>query len=774
MAPSAALQSLHAAAGTAAAPARRGEAAPATSRDDGFIGRAAELQRLATLFARDDCRLVSITGPGGVGKTRLAQRVLDTLAGDDGAIFVSLEGATTPGDLGARLAQALALPDAAGREPLAQALAHLAARRMLVVLDNFEELVPHAAIVTRVLAAAPAVRIILTSRVRLAVPGEWLLPLAGLPCPEPEDEDRAEAFDAVRLFVQAAQRVEPALVAASEAAAIVEICRQVEGLPLALQLAATWTRVLSCAAIARELAQSTELLRSAGPAHAGRHASIEAVFDQSWRLLSAREQQALARLSLFRGGFTADAARAVAGVALPVLAALADKSLLQKEGERLHLHPLVQQLAASRLPDEARADAMRALADFFAHLLGPLAEAVGRAERDAMHRAELEFDNVRLAWRHATARGTGAMVRPLAIVLAQFCQHRGRYEEGFALMQEGLSGAVAAADRRLAAYLLCLSAQLAYRLDRYDDAQARSARALAAARELRDNEIALMAEQVQGTCCLRLGRHEDARRHFTKALALAPEAVVPHTTAVMLDHLALIEKGAGRLDEAVALSLRSLVLHRRLGSASGEALCLNNLGSLYSDRGDDVTAEAYLRESLAVCERHGLTATHGHVLANFAGVATKTGRYAEAARHAALAADMVAATGNRLLAGWLTCQRSALAVKLGDLAEARAQLAAGMAIALQIGAPSLYLNGLDAFCDLLEAVGEPACATRVAAFAAAHPDARALEREHFGARIPPGTVPAPWPGMPLSELAHRLVTERDAAYAPLLAALRQP
>ena len=136
---------------------------------------------------------------------------------------------------------------------------------------------------------------------------EWLLPLEGLPCPEIEDQDHFEAFDAVRLFVQAAQRVEPALVPAVEAAAIVDICRQLEGLPLALELAAAWTRVLSCDAIAAELRQGTELLHAADAAHPARHASIDVVFDQSWRLLSPIERDSLSRLSVFHGGFSAEA-----------------------------------------------------------------------------------------------------------------------------------------------------------------------------------------------------------------------------------------------------------------------------------------------------------------------------------------------------------------------------------------------------------------------------------------------------------------------------------
>ena len=158
----------------------------------------------------------------------------------------------------------------------------------------------------------------------------------------------------MRLFVKAARRVEPNFAAAAEIAAIVDVCRQVEGLPLAIELAAGWARMLSCRAIADELRHGTELLRAADTRHPPRHASIEAVFEHSWRRLSDVEREALSRLSVFHGGFSIEGAREVAGASLPVLGALADKSLLAKDGDRMHLHPLVQQLAALRLGDEAR------------------------------------------------------------------------------------------------------------------------------------------------------------------------------------------------------------------------------------------------------------------------------------------------------------------------------------------------------------------------------------------------------------------------------------
>ncbi len=166
---------------------------------DGFIGRTVELQRIATLLTQDDCRLLTIMGPGGAGKTRLARRALQELAPaySDGGVFIALEDVVEPAELGGRLARELGVNLTGSRESLEQVVTFLGERHMLLVMDNFEHLVATASVLEKLLHACPLLKIIVTSRVRLAIGSEQVLPLEGLPCPEAEDQDRIEAFDAV-------------------------------------------------------------------------------------------------------------------------------------------------------------------------------------------------------------------------------------------------------------------------------------------------------------------------------------------------------------------------------------------------------------------------------------------------------------------------------------------------------------------------------------------------------------------------------------------------
>jgi predicted ATPase len=781
--------------GAAAGPAPRAptasartSAGPAAPADDGFIGRGAELGRIAQLLAQPDCAMLALLGPGGIGKTSLARRALRELAPGyaDGGVFVSLEEVSQPDEVAARAAAALGIALSGQAAPLEIVKSALGGKQLLLVLDNFEQLAADARWLHELSRACPRLDMLITSRTRPAASGVWTMPLDGLPCPEAEDEDRLEAFDAVQLFVRAARRVEPAFGAAHEAAAIVDICRQVAGLPLALELAASFTRVLSCAAIAAELREGTELLRAADPARPARQASLEVVFEQSWRLLTGAERQLLARLSIFRGGFTPAAARQVAGASLPMLAALVDKSLLRRDvdsaaGSRCHLHPLVQQLAFTKLTaGDAASRANEASATAAAHarhylrLLADAGEALALARREAMREVEAEFDNLRAAWRYAAAQGPADDLARSAAALADYCDHRGRWREGAALLHEALAGAAVAADTCAQAPVAVAAALLVHRLDRYPEAIALAERALADARTPGDAASELQALRVLAITHVRLGRWDQARAEHRRVLQLAERAGDARHIAGTLANLSLLEHIAGHTDEALRLSMQALERHRAMADVRGEALALNNQGMMRIARGEMAIAREVLTAGRRLAEQHDLPAMLGLVESNLADVALAEGDLDAVLAHAERSREASLRCGQRATVAEAHLLRMQVALRRGELAAARSELAAAAELVLALERPGMKASVVHHFAVLLAAEGERGVAARVMAFLLAQPAATGATRRDGEAQLLAwgGSPGAPWPGPPLDELLQRVASEASSAYAPLLGQLR--
>jgi DNA-binding SARP family transcriptional activator len=347
-----------------------------------IIGRENELALIATSLANPDCRLLTVTGPGGVGKTCLALQIArqivatNDLAFIDGIYLISytplcdaVSGAfsCTRDNLIAPLATALGILHHGAQDQLGQVSAFLHNKRMLLILDNFEHLIGQIEVLTEIIGKAPGVTILVTSRERLNVQEEWAIPIAGLSIPtirkEPPTVSGAisveaatpadfEASTAVQLFLQQVYRLQPTFIPdAADRLNIARICALVNCLPLGIQLAAAWVPMLSCAEIADEITHDLDMLRTSLHNHAERHQSMRAVFTHSWQLLSEAEQRTLAALSVFRSGFDRAAAVQVAGASLFLLASLESKSLLQRNSatQRYEIHELLRRYAAEQL-----------------------------------------------------------------------------------------------------------------------------------------------------------------------------------------------------------------------------------------------------------------------------------------------------------------------------------------------------------------------------------------------------------------------------------------
>lgn len=320
-----------------------------------FIGREVEVANVERMLSNPDCRLLTLLGVGGIGKTRLAFESASRQSGAfaHGVWIVMLAPVADAGSLAVAIAQSLALP-ITSNDMAEELAAYLQPREVLLVLDNFEHLLEAAGLVAHLLQHAPCLKILVTSRERLYLREEWLLPVTGLSVAE------GLLSEAGQLFVRSAQRVQPDFTGEGEKEAIAEICRQVVGMPLAVELAASWVRVMACAAIARQMTANLDLLTSELRNLPERHRSIRALFDGSWRLLTESEQTLLRRLSLFRGGWTLDEAAEMADATLVLLLGLVNKSLVSMRGQhRFDLHELVRQYAAEQLKGSGEEGLMR-------------------------------------------------------------------------------------------------------------------------------------------------------------------------------------------------------------------------------------------------------------------------------------------------------------------------------------------------------------------------------------------------------------------------------
>jgi len=741
---------------------------------DRFIDRDDNLHDLARRFARG-VRMVTVLGPGGTGKTRFALRFGWTWLGDfeGGVWFCDLNAARRVDGIVHAMAQGLKL-ELAGADPARQLIDAIAGRgECLVVVDNFEQVAAHAeATVGRWMESAPEARFIVTTRERLRIVGEDTLELPAL-----------AVTDAAVMLRERAASAGAARFTTEDDLAVPELVALLDGLPLAIELAASRMRVLPPAGLLQRMGERFRLLAGTRRGH-DRQATLRATLDWSWELLSETERCVLAQTSVFEGGFTLEAAESViellagggASWTAEVVQSLVDKSLLRRVGQgRFDLLRSVQDYAAERLSAEVRAHTAAAHARHFHSWLERIGPAVANSERTALQQLDADFANCRAAWLHAVAHGDAdALLRSFGTLLS-FCDHRGRFEEGLALLRGAIDARPAAAEPRYEPLLSAAVAHLQYRLDRYGDAQATAARALDAGRRLRDRATRVRCYEVLGACSIALGRHADAARHLRRALRISLARGDAQRAVAMLDNLALVEKALGRYEESQRLSQQSLAEYRRLGDVAGEALCLNNLGALQMDLGKLDAATSNLNEALVLSQRHDLISTCGLALANLTELALKSDDPAAALEHAEAARKLARHTGSRTIESWLDLQLARIALRRGDPAAARSHLRAALVIAVAIDRPSFVREGVAVFAEVLAAQGEPACARRVLDFAMADPSLTPHERNALRPNLDrwqATPVAAPWRGPDRDALVGRIVAETDLAYAPLIALLR--
>ncbi len=594
-----------------------------------FVGRRAELDRLSAALADPACRLLTLLGPGGFGKTRLAIRLgeLALAQGEhfpDGVFFVALDGLAGRELVIPAAAAALDFTFYAQEDQMQQLLRYLAPKRLLLILDNAEGILDPD-LVLRLLAAAPGIKILVTTRAALNLQQEWLHPIAGMDTgtdtgtigddagavgqPQMTAARAAALADAVVLFHHSALRVRPAFDLSHELVHVQQICRLVEGAPLAIELAAAWLKALPCAEVARELARGIDLLTTSMHDVPTRHRSMRAALEQSWRHLAEEEQVIFRGLSLFEGGFRLEAAQAVIGAPLRGAGGARREGDAPTGAGRPLPDPRPPARARRRTPGRPapRAGGMpRSARRYYLFFLAARSAILeGSGQGAALHEIQEEMDNVRAAWAYAAANGPLSALRDALPALSRFLWMRGRYAEGEQMARLALeyldagTPAEEPADEKqaLRIALLANAAHFGGAVGAYD-------RALPAAHSALDAALR-RSSAAAAHCHYVLG--------IVQAYALDQAAIAnlrtAHAAYRALDNEAGTAEAAlqlgfylwawhGDLVRAQSLVDESLARYRALGDAFGLADALNNSALLRWYGGDVEGAERLYRESL--------------------------------------------------------------------------------------------------------------------------------------------------------------------------------
>jgi predicted ATPase/transcriptional regulator with XRE-family HTH domain/Flp pilus assembly protein TadD len=583
-----------------------------------LFGREHELHLIPKQLLEPACRLLTLTGPGGIGKTRLAVEVGRALEPHfaDGVYFVSLAGVGAPDSIPPAIADALGFGFSGPADLMVQLTNFLHEKQILLIFDNMEHLLDARDLLGKILLETHHVRMIVTSREPLRLQWEWLFEVQGLPLPEENDVNAIETNSAVQLFIQRARQASQSFSLETEdPSAIIRICRMVGGLPLAIELAASWVRMLSAREIAHELEKSLDFLESNKFDVPQRHRSIKTVFDHSWELLTDEERDLLRKLSVFQGGFTREAAVAATGASLLLLSSLVDKSLLRhsKNPDRYDLHELVRAYALEKLqanPSEEEA-ALAKYAEHYAAWIQSL-EWEFKSPRQT-HTSQIirtETCNWHCTGRWAIEERRLDLLRKMLPTLNWYFEVNGYYDEAIAILKPAveqfrMSGAPAslktAEERSAFAFLLDCLGWFEFRKGNVETAVPLLQESLEIAREQDDPEVMYYIHGNWGYLCLFTGEIEEARRLTMESLRYS-QKLKPWHQAIPKSVLGIVAYQQENFQESLRQLTEGLSLWRIVGDPRGLVFTMTYMGMTSLGMKDYDAAKSVLIESNQIAE----------------------------------------------------------------------------------------------------------------------------------------------------------------------------
>ncbi len=580
-----------------------------------FVGRDREMAEVRRML--ETTRLLTLTGSGGCGKTRLAMQVAAELVDrfPDGVWLVELGALSDDAQVAQAVASAVGVREQPGRPLLATLTDDLQPRHLLLVLDNCEHVLAGSAhIAYSLLSASPHLRILATSREPLGITGEvaWRVPSLAVPDPvRLPPLERLSEFDAVRLFRdRAASVLPPFRLTPQNAPFVTQICHRLDGIPLAIELAAARVRALSVEQIAERMGDAFLLLTGGSRTSPLRQQTLRAAMDWSYRLLSGSEQALLCRLSVFAGGSTLEAAEVVCtggsvapGEVLDRLSGLVDKSLVVADDQgverRFRMLETIRQYARDKLGETAEdVETRRRHRSWFLNLAEQVEPKLLASAEPWLSRLEVEHDNIRAALDFSLQSGEGEAGLRLAGALRRFWMVRGYWTEGRQRIEAALVQEAGPAPLRSKA--LTAAASLAQSQGDYQRTEALAQESLAIQRAGHDHRGMADSLNVLGIARLERGDYPGARRLLEESLTSARRADERHLAASALINLANVAEHEGDYDRAAVLCQESLELFRAADDHRGSAFALNLLGVVASDQGDYDTARARFEEGLAL------------------------------------------------------------------------------------------------------------------------------------------------------------------------------